>query len=184
MKSSKAELMNQHVQHMITAYVHGQLDRKKRDRVLLHVRFCNECREILIREQTLGRELAQQMPHLGQPTRGQIAKLWPVVWREFSTPRKRNVQRLPSYSVALMIIVFFAFSISALLIGPTQVIAAPFQAAPTQIVATATLVKTDEPILVTVEASETANPSTLPMASPAPIAGTDERLQVRFVSGR
>ena len=177
--------MSNHVQHLITAYVHRQLPRKQRDRVLLHVTMCAECRAILDNEQQIVRDLARQMPQIGQPSRGQLARLWPSIWLEFRTPRKRGVKWLPSYSLAVMLIVFFVFAVSALVVGPTQAIAAPFQAAPTQILATATLVKTDEPLgQATLEASETANPFTLPMPSPAPIAGLNPVNQVGYVSGR
>jgi anti-sigma factor RsiW len=177
--------MNNHIQHLIIAYVHGQLPRQKRDRVRMHVSVCRECKAALIREQQLARDLTRQMPQIGQPARGQLARLWPSVWMEFRTPRKRGVKWLPSYSLAIMMIVFCAFAVSALIVGPTQVIAAPFQAAPTEILATATLVKTDEPVIqATAEASEPADPFTVPMASPAPIAGINVMSQVRFVSGK
>src|SRR5258708_10017366 len=112
------------------------------------------------------------MPRIGSPRRGQIARLWPGIWREFRTPQRHS--KLSSYGIACFMIVLCAFCISALFSGPTQVIAAPFQAAPTEIRATATLAVTVDPQTGAEkpEASETAALLSLPPFSPLSFAGT------------
>src|SRR5260221_1370858 len=156
--------MGNHVDHLLTAYVHRQLPRTQRDRVALHVRLCAECRESLEREQQLAREISRTMPFIGRPRRGQLARLWPAIWIEFRTPNSRTRQWLPSYSLAVAILVACAFAISALFTGPTQVIAAPFQAAPTEILATPTLSHTEEAATPAnkAQASETASVLSIP----------------------
>ncbi|MEP7286763.1 MAG: zf-HC2 domain-containing protein [Chloroflexota bacterium] len=174
--------MSNHIHDLIVPYVHRQLSRAQRELVLRHVRECSECYAALSVEQQLVRDLAATMPLVGQPARGQLNRLWPAVWMEFRTPQNHGNRWLRSYSVALVMLLMFAFGVSAVLVGPTQVIAAPFQAAPTQIKATATLIRTDEPVgLNTPEASETVNPLTLPMPSPAPMAGLAGISQIRYM---
>src|SRR6184192_3644084 len=100
--------MRKHVNHLLTAYVHRQLSRTDRERVAVHVRLCRECRAALDREELLARDLAVAMPLVGQPRRGQLARLWPAIWREFMTSShhipNRMTRWLPSYGVILALI--------------------------------------------------------------------------------
>src|SRR5947207_2454028 len=104
--------MRNHVFHLLSAYVHGQLSRSERERVAVHVRLCAECRAALDQERRTARELAIYMPLVGQPKRGQLARLWPVIWMEFRTPQTRMTHWLPSYGVVLMLIMLCAFVLS------------------------------------------------------------------------
>src|SRR5437016_9953530 len=97
-------LMSKHIEHLLTAYVHRQLPRKERERVMLHVQLCANCRAALDREELLARDVARLMPLIGQPRRGQLARLWPAIWREFRTPRTSFGRRLPSCGVVLCLI--------------------------------------------------------------------------------
>jgi len=162
--------MSKHVHHRIAAYVHHQLSRRERDRVLLHLRDCNDCWDTLIREQELARDVATSMPLIGTPDREQLARIRTNVMNDVRTPRSPCIHWIPSYGLMLAVFMMCVFVITALVTGPTQVIAAPFQKAPMDITATATLVRTDEP-KVEAEASETANPNNKPMPSPAPVIG-------------
>src|ERR1700674_1387138 len=140
-------MLRSHVYHLITGYVHHQLRPDQAARVVRHVRVCPDCRAALDREQQLAREIGTTMPLIGRPRRGQLARLWPAIWLEFRTsPRgKRTPRWLPSYSLAVVLMMLGVFAVSALFAGTTQAIAAPFQPAPTQIRATATLTVTDQP---------------------------------------
>ncbi len=169
--------MRNHVTHLLTAYIHRQLPRDQRDRVLVHVQMCADCRAALAREEMIARDISTAMPLIGQPRRYQLRRLWPSIWAEFRNPRPRTQSLLPSYGVALVIFVLGACMLSTLFSGPAYAIAAPAQAVTAEIHATSTSVGTDEPTTVAQklpEASETASGSAfLPMASPAPMAGAE-----------
>jgi anti-sigma factor RsiW len=162
--------MRNHVSHLLTAYVHGQLSRSERERIAVHVRLCDQCRAALNQERQTAREIAMYMPLVGQPKRSQLARLWPAIWMEFRTPQRRIIRWLPSYGVVLMLILLCAFVLSSLFGGPTHAIAAPFQAVPAEVKATSTPAGTDEPT-TSLQPSETASVSFLVLASPAPHAG-------------
>ncbi len=163
--------MRNHVRHLLTAYVHGQLPLEKRQQVMVHVRLCSDCRAALEREQLLAYDMKRAMPGIGQPRRGQLARLWPRIWAEFRAPRSGIVGWLPSYGVVLTLIMLGVFVISSLFGGSSQVVAAPLQAVPAEVQATSTAVRTDEPATAstTPPASETASIShVMLMPSPAP----------------
>ncbi len=176
--------MRNHVHHLLTAYVHGQLSRPDRERVAVHVRLCDECHTALDRERQTAREIAMYMPLVGQPKRSQLARLWPAIWMEFRTPQSRVTRWLPSYGVVLMLILLCAFVLSSLFGGPTHAIAAPFQAVPAEVKATSTPAGTDEPTVFSAQASETASVSYLLLASPAPHAGPPDRFDSGGRPGR
>lgn len=177
-------MLRSHVYHLIPAYVHHQLQPEQAARVLRHVGVCSDCRAALDREQQLAREIARTMPLIGRPRRGQLARLWPAIWLEFRTPRGKRGQRwLPSYSLALGVIMLGVFAVSALFAGTTQAIAAPFQPAPTELRATATLTVTDQPSVDQPQASETASVLIVPKVSPVPLAGTGVARSVRYSPG-
>jgi hypothetical protein len=164
--------MSKHVNHLITAYIHRQLPSRQRNRVLKHVNDCPECWDALAHEQEIQRDIANVMRTLGQPSKRQLDRLWPSIWSEFIAPRRsRRLVTIPTYGLALGMFMLVAFVAMLLMTGPTQVIAAPFQAAPLRITATATAATTDEPSATT-KASQTANPYVLPMPSPAPVVGS------------
>jgi hypothetical protein len=169
--------MRNHVTHLLPAYVHRQLPRAKRDRVLVHIQLCAECRAALDREEQFARDLKTNMPLIGQPRRQQLMRLWPAIWAEFRSPRPRRKHGIHSYGVALGMLLLGAFMLSAVFSGPAYASAAPSQPVVAEIHATSTSVGTDEPTVVAnvPEPSETASSlSSLPMASPAPLAGLGE----------
>ncbi len=163
--------MRNHVHHLLSAYVHGQLSRAERERVAVHVRLCRECRLALDREQELARDIATTLPLIGRPQRGQLARLWPAIWMEFRTPQHRMSRWLPSYGMVLVLLLLCAFLLSSLFGGSTYAIAAPLQAIPAEVRATATPAGTGEPTSAGAQASGTASLSYWPLASPAPRAG-------------
>lgn len=172
--------MRKHVTHLLGAYTNGQLRPADRQRVAVHVRVCPECRAALADHQQLARNLGRFVPQIGQPQRGQLARLWPAIWREFRTPPGRLIRWLPSYGLVLALMMLFAFAFSALFTGPSHAIAAPVQvqqAVPAEVRATMTPVRTDEPLAVdTLRPSETASALIQPLASPAPHAGPTHSL--------
>jgi hypothetical protein len=164
--------MRNHVDHLLVAYVNRQLRRKDREQVWLHVTMCAECRATLDREEQLARDIATTMPRIGQPRRGQLARLWPRIWAEFRTPPGKPFSRLlPSYGLVFGVFMFVAFGISSLFGGPVHAIAAPHQAVPTEMNPTNTPAYTDEPLFSAPEASETAQGPRYLLPSPAPHAG-------------
>jgi hypothetical protein len=164
--------MHNHVDHLLVAYVHRQLRRKEREKVWLHVTMCAECRAALDRAEWLARDIATTMPQIGQPRRGQLARLWPRIWAEFRTPPGKPLSRLlPSYGLVFGVFMFIAFGISSFFGDPSQAIAAPHQAVPTEMNPTNTPAHTDEPVYMLPEASETAQGPRYLSPSPAPHAG-------------
>lgn len=167
--------MRNHVHHLLTAYVHYQLPRAKRERVWRHVQNCPECRAALAREETLVRDLKTRLPLIGRPPRGLLARLWPRIWAEIRRPSSRYGLRIPSFGVAALLILWGALLVSALFNSPAQASAAPSQPVPAEIKATVTPIYTEEPdvMVLTPKPSRTAYVSylsLLPAASPAPIA--------------
>ncbi len=175
--------MSRHVQHLLVAYIHRQLPPYKRNRVTLHLQKCEECQAALDVERRLSGELATTMALIGRPKRGQIARLWPRVWREFSgslgngnRPQKW-LPSLPSYSLLFLAAVLCVFTISGLFGGQAIAAALPLSPALVQITetpgagkrpATITDVPATQP--ATQPADGTAHTHLLPSASPAPLA--------------
>ncbi len=177
-------MMRKHVKHLLTAYVHGQLSRSERDRVAVHVRICADCRDALRREEGLARDIARDMPRIGQPKRGQLARLWPAIWLDFRRPRRLS-QWLPSYGMVLALMLLVAFVVSSLFTGPKHAAAAPFQAVPADVRPTVTPVYTTEPVAGAPKPSETADARLiLPLASPAPHAGPTLVMSIQDLGGR
>ena len=178
--------MDKHVDHLLTAYVHRQLTRAQRSEVARHIQRCEDCRAALVREQELASDISVYMPQIGQPRRGQLTRLWPTIWREFSLPPVGWSTHISSYGLAVAIMVLFVFAASALFSGTAHADAASFGIGPAAVSATFTPVAmigsataTDQP-----SPSETASAFTLPMASPIPIAAHVISNDVRFVPGR
>lgn len=119
-----------HVRHLLTAYVHRQLSRPERLRVLKHLQTCEACRAALAREDQVAHELQTFMPTLGLPPQGRLARLWPTIWAEFQAmPASLSLSaRMPSFSMALIGMLLCALLTSVLLVGPTNATAAPLQA--------------------------------------------------------
>lgn len=78
---------DQHVTHLLTRYVHGQLSVAQQARVAAHARACFACRMALNREQELASRLRREIPRLGQVTGGQLASVWSSIWQEIDAPR-------------------------------------------------------------------------------------------------
>jgi len=174
--------MSKHVDHLLIAYVHRQLPRAQRTEIAAHLRRCPECRAVFEREQQLARDLATFMPQMGQPRRGQLARLWPTIWRDFSKPPARWPIWLSSYGLAVLMLILCIFGVSALFgstdpanaaslgIGPAAVSAT---STPVAMIGSATAVNQPSP-------SETASAYSLPMASPIPIAARVIPADIRY----
>jgi anti-sigma factor RsiW len=83
-------MRNQHITHLITRYIHGQLRPSQRARVVNHVRTCAACRAALAREEGIASDLRREMPGIGTAARSaQFAQVWAGVWQEVGGPRAR-----------------------------------------------------------------------------------------------
>jgi anti-sigma factor RsiW len=83
-------MRNQHITHLITRYIHGQLRASQRARVVNHVRTCAACRAALAREEWLASDLRREMPGIGTAARSpQLAQVWAGVWQEVGGRRAR-----------------------------------------------------------------------------------------------
>jgi hypothetical protein len=177
--------MPKHVYHLLTAYVHQQLPRAQRIGVAQHVQRCAPCREALAREERLARDLQSTLPLIGQPRQGQLGRLWPAIWAEIKAPRSEKGLRMPSYGMALALMLVCAFVVSVFFNSPTYATAAPLPPVPAEIQATSTPIFTEQPYLARTQestqpiASQTAFAPTVPtlppMPSPVPNAGRDFR---------
>lgn len=172
-----------HVRHLLNAYVHRQLSRRQRLEVVRHVQTCNACRAALTREETVIGDLKSYMPLLGQPTFGQLAHLWPAIWAEVQKPRNGAFffpTRIPSLGIGLVAMLVCALFASALLTGSHFVTAAPLQAIPAEVRATATPISTEHALIQTQRLAPRPTSSataelirvSAPEAQPVPPAGT------------
>lgn len=163
--------MRKHVSHLLVRYVHGQLVPRQRQHVTAHLARCEACRAAYAVHQATATDLATFMPRIGLARRGQLTRLFPTIWRRFQSDTLPSIGWLTSYGVGAVLIIAAVLGFSVLASTPAQAESIPFQqVAPTRIIATATLARTEEPINLGVapEASETAKPLHMPMASPAP----------------
>lgn len=164
-------MRNQHVTHLLTAYVHDQLSKRQRDRVHKHLDSCLVCRAALSREQFIKQDLKQGMPALGRPEPGQLRRLWPRIRAELRAAPP-VVRLLPSFSALAMMILVAAIGVSSLFGGTSHASAAPEPLVPADIKATNTPVHTESPgahVESLATASQTASPLLIPpQASPAP----------------
>ncbi len=167
-------MSEQHVTHLLSAYVHHQLGERRSVQVRRHLRVCPACRLALSREEALANDLRRTLPAFGAPEPGQLRRLWPSVRVELASASP-ILRIAPSVSVVFMMLLICAFSISAILGGTSQAIAAPDPQVPADIRATNTPFHTDEPRQeageATLTASQTASAYTIiPKPSPAPPA--------------
>ncbi len=121
-----------HVQHLILAYVHGQLRPARRARVMNHVRVCDTCRAALAHEERLALDLQREMPLIGQPNNGQLTRMWAGVWQEISlNPPQSRVRRtpfLPGLSAVLAILLVMLVALPLVAHSGTRAEAAPMRA--------------------------------------------------------
>ncbi len=174
--------MPKHVYHLLTAYVHHQLPGAQCLIVAQHVQRCAPCRAALAREERLVRDLQSTMPLIGQARQGQLGRLWPAIWAGIKAPRSNRGFRMPSYGMALALMLVCAVVVSVFFNSPAYATAAPLPPVPAEIQATSTPIFTEQPNLARTQestqpiASRTAFAPTLPpMPSPVPYAGTDFR---------
>jgi anti-sigma factor RsiW len=126
-------MRNQHVTHLITRYVHGQLRPAQRARVVNHVRTCAACRAALAREEWIASDLRREMPVMGMAARsGQLAQVWAGVWQEVGTSRPPSVGKtwLPGLSAILALVLVLAVALPLLAENGVRAEAAPRQARP------------------------------------------------------
>ncbi len=67
-------MRNQHITHLITRYIHGQLRPSQRARVVNHVRTCAACRAALAREEWIASDLRRELPGWA---RRRVRRSWP-----------------------------------------------------------------------------------------------------------
>jgi hypothetical protein len=165
--------MNEHIQHLIVAYVHGQLGPRDRIRVLQHTYTCETCRAILDREIRVVSDLRAELPGIGLPRAGQMKRLWPQVWTHYQGAANLEQPLLQAVGTALAMLMLCLFVSTALFGGAAQANAAPLPPIPADVKATDTPVFTDTPQsnASPVVPSEAANLHVKPNASPVPVVG-------------
>jgi anti-sigma factor RsiW len=104
-------MRNQHITHLITRYVHGQLRPSQRARVINHVRMCAACRAALAREELIASDLRREMPGIGTTARSaQFAQVWAGVWQEVGGRRGRFTASawLPGLGAVIALVLILA----------------------------------------------------------------------------
>jgi len=144
--------------------------------VLAHLQDCEACRIALAHEEQVVRELQLEMPLLGFPKPGRLARLWPNIWAEIQTQGRTDrlgfAGRIQSFSMALVGLLLCALLTSAMLAGPTSVNAAALQALPATAQTTSlTRTATSKAPAWQPTASATA-PASGPTIAPAPTTET------------
>ena len=175
MASSMTEPYNGHVRPLLSAYVNGQLDRRQRQRVAWHLKYCADCRKALIRERELARDLLVYMPQIGQSTPGQLRRLWPKIRAEaLGVPARgyayaqQTAKNWSSVGVIAGALIIATFAFSSLFGMPTYASAAPNQSVPSDIQATNTPVRTDAPGTISTLAALITPPPSRTAASVVP----------------
>ncbi len=126
-----ATMFHRHITHLISGYVQGQLGPVQRAQVVNHVRACARCREALAREERIAADLRREMPHIGQPHPGQMARVWAGVWADIQTPRRpagpRRSSWVPGLGMALAALLMIALALPLLAQSGMRAEAAPFE---------------------------------------------------------
>ncbi len=126
-------MRNQHIAHLITRYIHGQLRPSQRARVVNHVRTCAACRAALAREEWIASDLRREMPGIGTAARSaQFAQVWAGVWKEVSGPRVRArvTAWLPGVGAVVALVLILAVIVPLLAESGLRAEAAPQQPRP------------------------------------------------------
>jgi anti-sigma factor RsiW len=126
-------MRNQHITHLITRYIHGQLRPSQRVRVVNHVRTCAACRAALAREEWIASDLRREMPGIGTAARApQFAQVWAGVWQEVGGPRARAKATawLPGMGVVIALVLILAVIVPLVSASGLRDEAAPGQARP------------------------------------------------------
>jgi anti-sigma factor RsiW len=93
------------VQSHLTAYIHGELPLKARRRVAAHLEHCSRCQSAYQRQRARVHELEREVPRIGQPQHGQLARIWSKVQTELHTPSPRPSFRYrAAYGLAAVIL--------------------------------------------------------------------------------
>ncbi len=71
--------MAQHVDHLVSAYIEGQLSRSDMIGVRDHIARCDRCRETLARHERLSEDLRLVMKHFPPVKAGQIDGMWETI---------------------------------------------------------------------------------------------------------
>ncbi|RPJ02672.1 MAG: zf-HC2 domain-containing protein [Chloroflexi bacterium] len=124
----------QHVTHLITRYIHGQLRPAQRARVVNHVRTCAACRSALAREEWIASDLRRELPSVGAGgTRGgQLAQVWAGVWQDVSGPRARArvAAWMPGLAALIAMVLLVSIALPLLTESGDRAEAAPHQPRP------------------------------------------------------
>ncbi len=104
-------LLNQsHVTDLLFACLHGELSPDERARVRAHLAECAACRRALTDAERLDARLRAEMPTLGRPHHGQLARLLPGVMARTRAPRLSALpmRRISPYGLVLTVSLLFA----------------------------------------------------------------------------
>jgi anti-sigma factor RsiW len=104
--------MAQHVDHLIGAYVEGQLSRSEIIAVRSHIARCGRCRETLARHERLAEDLRLAMKHFPPLRAGQIDGMWTAI------RQRRQPIRVRTFTPKLVPMVVSLILILAMMVTP------------------------------------------------------------------
>jgi anti-sigma factor RsiW len=79
-------------QHHITAYLHGELSSRVRQRMARHLQTCPLCYSVYIQQRETQRELVYYVPLIGQEIRPRYDKMWASIQADLSRPQQPRYQ--------------------------------------------------------------------------------------------
>lgn len=113
-------------QFHMTAYLHGELKPKVRQRMTQHIEQCPMCYTVYIQQRDMQRELADYVPLIGN--RPRYDKMWASIQSDMSRPREPRYQM--RYGLAVLALVLALFLPWTLGRQPTALAAVPTQPSP------------------------------------------------------
>lgn len=170
--------MTEHIEHLLTAYIHDELPVHLRGRVTRHLESCDVCYAAFARERELTRLLTAQLPALSTPRPEQLTRLRGDILASVGETSARRSQapqqRLPGWGFALVMSVALLLLMPALVLPGVAAVDAPAQHGPAMIAATATQSLTDAPLAysvaaVTAVAARSEAATEPPALNPSPV---------------
>ncbi len=79
-------------QYHLTAYLHGELSPRERQRMTQHIQACPMCYTVYIQQRDIQRDLAYYVPLIGQENRPRYDKMWASIQADMSRPKRQGYQ--------------------------------------------------------------------------------------------
>jgi anti-sigma factor RsiW len=87
------------------AYIEGELPLKARRRVAAHLGHCAQCQAVYQQKRTHLREMEREIPRIGQPQTGQLARIWSHVQQDLrAAPQRTAFSFRVSYGFAALLL--------------------------------------------------------------------------------